>query len=107
MTPNFDALRRHAGYFWIILGFRCMMASALILLGGTLVLQSFTSEQPPPVVIFIFFGSGFIGGGLILAGGYTAWDLVAREFAVNPGTYLDSVSGAISMKRRSYSGRMC
>ncbi|TQL75546.1 hypothetical protein FB566_1053 [Stackebrandtia endophytica] len=28
MTPDFDVLRRHTGYFWIILGFRCMMASA-------------------------------------------------------------------------------
>lgn|GEM_PF-4532441 len=26
MTPNFDGLRRHRGYFWIIVGARCMIA---------------------------------------------------------------------------------
>lgn len=94
MSPNFDALRRHVGYFWIILGVRCMMGSIMTLMTGALVLESFAGKEIPIVIVLILFGFAFAGGGLIAVGGYTARDLVSREFTVNWGTYLDSVRGA-------------
>lgn len=91
MSPNLDALRRHRGYFWIIVGARCLIA----FIGAGAVLIFLKSQMDVPVVLFeVMFACFFGSCVLILVGARMSREHIQREASTEIGPYLDGVKVA-------------